>query len=203
MTKIATPEIRQKQIMDAAVTCFASKGYYETTMDDIVLESKLSKGSLYWHFKSKRELFRRLMEVWYGEFLEGMAHAISGEGSASKRLALIFQSLEESAAARPELVRAQIEFYTFAVRDQEFSAWFHRMYVDTIELLSSLIELAIEEGEFRRVDPAATARMLMAYMDGALLHREMLSHHSANTPGVAEMATTVIALLNKSENDDA
>ncbi|MCH7909920.1 MAG: TetR family transcriptional regulator C-terminal domain-containing protein [Candidatus Hydrogenedentes bacterium] len=132
-----------------------------------------------------------------------MAHAISGEGSASKRLALIFQSLEESAAARPELVRAQIEFYTFAVRDQEFSAWFHRMYVDTIELLSSLIELAIEEGEFRRVDPAATARMLMAYMDGAFLHREMLSHHEVDTPGIAEMATTVIALLNKSENDDA
>jgi hypothetical protein len=33
-------EERRKQIMDAAVACFARKGYHNTTMDDIVAERK-------------------------------------------------------------------------------------------------------------------------------------------------------------------
>ena len=43
----ASKEERRAQILQAALTCFARKGYHLTTMDDIVAESGLSKGSLY------------------------------------------------------------------------------------------------------------------------------------------------------------
>jgi len=50
--------------LQAALACFAQKGYYQTSMDDIVAQSELSKGALYWHFKSKQELFVALIE-WF------------------------------------------------------------------------------------------------------------------------------------------
>ena len=43
-------EERKAQIYQAALACFNRKGYYRTTMDDIVAESVLSKGSLHWYF---------------------------------------------------------------------------------------------------------------------------------------------------------
>ncbi|MFN2235991.1 MAG: TetR/AcrR family transcriptional regulator, partial [Anaerolineales bacterium] len=46
-------EQRKDQILDAAATVFAKKGVHESRMDDIVEKSGLSKGSLYWYFKSK------------------------------------------------------------------------------------------------------------------------------------------------------
>jgi AcrR family transcriptional regulator len=52
---------RRTQIIEAALACFTRKGYNNTTMDDIVAESGLSKGSLYWYFKSKDELFEAAM----------------------------------------------------------------------------------------------------------------------------------------------
>ena len=37
---------RRTQIIQAAIACFLHKGYNNTTMDDIVAEGGLSKGSL-------------------------------------------------------------------------------------------------------------------------------------------------------------
>ena len=48
---------RRTQIIEAALACFTRMGYNNTTMDDIVAESGLSKGTLYWYFKSKDDLF--------------------------------------------------------------------------------------------------------------------------------------------------
>ena len=55
--KPETLEERRAQILQAASTCFSRKGYHQTTMDDIVEEAGLSKGGVYWHFSSKKELF--------------------------------------------------------------------------------------------------------------------------------------------------
>jgi len=55
---------RRRQILEAAMTCFAQKGYHLTTMDDIAAELPFSKGLLYYYFKTKRELFLAIMENW-------------------------------------------------------------------------------------------------------------------------------------------
>jgi len=52
----------QDRITDAALICFAKKGFDKTRMDDIALESKVSKGTLYIYFKSKEDLFNALCE---------------------------------------------------------------------------------------------------------------------------------------------
>ncbi len=45
-------EARQ-QILLAAIKLLGSKGYANMSMNDIVAESGVSKGGVYWHFKSK------------------------------------------------------------------------------------------------------------------------------------------------------
>ena len=59
---------RKQQIYQAALACFNRKGYHLTTMDDIVIESGLSKGALYWYFDSKKALFISLL----GDFMSPM-----------------------------------------------------------------------------------------------------------------------------------
>jgi AcrR family transcriptional regulator len=60
-------ETRIKEILDAALICFAEKGYYETTIDDIVKKSGLCKGGIYWYFKSKRDIFIGLIDRFLDE----------------------------------------------------------------------------------------------------------------------------------------
>jgi TetR/AcrR family transcriptional regulator, acrAB operon repressor len=56
------PEASRDAILDAALRCFARRGYHETSIDDIAARAKLSKGAVYWHFAGKRALFLALMD---------------------------------------------------------------------------------------------------------------------------------------------
>ncbi len=56
----APTEARRKAILEAALACFASKGFTETTMEDIRKLSGASTGSIYHHFANKEMLAREL-----------------------------------------------------------------------------------------------------------------------------------------------
>jgi AcrR family transcriptional regulator len=62
---------RRKEIVEAAMRCFAVKGYQRTSMADIIDESGLSAGAIYGHFSGKKELFAavagRVLEARRGE----------------------------------------------------------------------------------------------------------------------------------------
>ena len=55
-----TTESRRQSILEAALACFASKGFMETTMEDIRKLSGASTGSIYHHFSNKEMLARAL-----------------------------------------------------------------------------------------------------------------------------------------------
>src|SRR5262249_36868566 len=61
---------RRKQIRDAALRCFARRGYAATRMEDIVAEAGVSKGAIYWHYESKKALFVDLVTEWFGRSAE-------------------------------------------------------------------------------------------------------------------------------------
>ena len=49
-------EARRRQILSAALRCFAREGFHRTTMQDIFREADLSPGAVYSYFKGKDEL---------------------------------------------------------------------------------------------------------------------------------------------------
>ena len=57
-------EIAQNKILDAAYEVFIGKGYSDTTMDDIVKRSEMSKGAIYHYYSSKKTLFLALIDHW-------------------------------------------------------------------------------------------------------------------------------------------
>jgi len=50
-------------LVKTAKQLFDRFGYHKTSMDDIVRASKKSKGTLYYHFNSKEELFREVVNI--------------------------------------------------------------------------------------------------------------------------------------------
>jgi AcrR family transcriptional regulator len=62
----ATRELRargqrtRRQLLDAGVEVFASKGYFAARVDDIVKLARTSHGTFYLYFSNKEELFRAL-----------------------------------------------------------------------------------------------------------------------------------------------
>lgn len=62
MARNKYPEETVRRILDTAGRLFMVKGYDETTLQDIIDETRLSKGAIYHHFTCKEEIFMRICE---------------------------------------------------------------------------------------------------------------------------------------------
>lgn len=51
-------QITKDQILEGAVRCFSEKGYDWTTIERVAKAVGVSRGTVYWHFPDKKELYR-------------------------------------------------------------------------------------------------------------------------------------------------
>lgn len=93
---------RKKQILEAAVRLFARKGFHATSIQEIVDEVGIAKGSIYFYFKSKEELLVSLFEhyetQWYGIMAEQPGEeGLSPREKLRLQLERLFRFLKDNA----------------------------------------------------------------------------------------------------------
>ena len=59
--KRLSKDAREKQIQNAAKEIFLKKGFFNTTMDDVILCSGMSVGGVYHYYKNIYEIFYDIM----------------------------------------------------------------------------------------------------------------------------------------------
>ena len=84
---------KKEQISKGALLAFSRNGYSETTMDTIAEAANVAKGTLYYHFKTKEELFVYVNQKGVEMLIESVTAAMRDQSkSLSER---IFQVLDE------------------------------------------------------------------------------------------------------------
>ncbi|GGF13885.1 TetR/AcrR family transcriptional regulator [Williamsia phyllosphaerae] len=71
-TKRLPRAVREQQMLDAAVSVFAEKGFRDTAMDTIAAAANISKPMLYLYYGSKDELFAACVNREGSRFIEAM-----------------------------------------------------------------------------------------------------------------------------------
>src|SRR5713226_2073008 len=61
-------ELSRKQLMTAAIDCFARLGYQGTSIDRIARAAGVTKGAVYYHFRDKEELLFEAVKDRVGGF---------------------------------------------------------------------------------------------------------------------------------------
>jgi TetR/AcrR family acrAB operon transcriptional repressor len=165
-------EVRRDEILDAAQGCFRDQGYYKTTVDDIAARARLSKGAIYWHFKGKRELFFALFDR-YLESFEAYGRAAAEASSAPEALRRMVDAAAEGEAETLELMELQLEYMSHASRDPDLRRRYREMYQRLRGVIGEQIERGIRDGDFRAVDAASVASVVVGTLD-ALLFQKVL-----------------------------
>ena len=84
---------KKEQISKGALQAFSRNGYSETTMDTIAEAANVAKGTLYYHFKTKEELFVYVNQKGVEMLIESVTAAMRDQSkSLSER---IFKVLDE------------------------------------------------------------------------------------------------------------
>ena len=190
MTPRIDPEERRQEILDAVLRCFSRTGYKGTSMDDVVAESGLSKGTLYWHFENKRELFMAAFDRVIMQMAEPFITLFEGDLPVTDRLRLFEQSSQMMVDADQELTTMPVNFLLEIWQDQEFSQHYMEMLGEFADATRSMIRKGIEDGELREVDFEGVTWGIMALYDGIFLYH--LTGFPMNSAGVFEAMTNVL-----------
>jgi AcrR family transcriptional regulator len=165
-----TSEIRRNQILDAATKVFVRQGFQHARMDDIVEESGLSKGTLYWYFKSKEDIINAILRRLFTGELENIESLLEAEGTASERLMQLTNDRVIGMKQMSSLVPIIFEFYAVAVHQQWVKEFINEYFQHFRTLLQELIQQGINRGEFRHVNARNAAISFASLFEGLTLH---------------------------------
>ena len=188
-------EERRAQIIEAALACFTRQGYVNTTMDDIAAESGLSKGAIYWYFKSKDDVFQAAFTSMFEAVgAESMA-ALQACGTAAERLRLGAQTMVNLARDIEGYFALIIEFWAQSEnRDQVMGFW-AGMLKQYQQVIAAVFEGGIQSGEFREVDTGALAWMIMTAYDGLAAYDMMIPDLDMDKIGETFIETLLKGLI--------
>jgi TetR/AcrR family transcriptional regulator, acrAB operon repressor len=154
-TKEAAEETRQK-IFDAALDVFSRKGYSRTTFEDIAKQIGLTKGAVYWHFKTKSDLLVALIESNIALKHKKLGDPIEQSGSLGAFRECILRS------ARTVLSEPRLRKFEFFINFQiEWSE-------DLIEEVRSGLERVVGEGPFRKYSVTIHQMQKQGLVDGSV-----------------------------------
>lgn len=85
----------KEKILQEAVRLFSTKGYSETSTDEIILNSEISKGLLFYHYKNKDGLLNEILEhAW--QIIREACDIEATEKSAERLLRSIIKQMTDS-----------------------------------------------------------------------------------------------------------
>ena len=198
MLKLNRINNSKDRILKSAMKIFVVNGYSETTMDDIALSAGLSKGAVYHHFSSKRELFLALIDFWEESFLPIFYKRDYKNLSASNVLKDLAAEIINTFNNKKFIFLAELEIWSLANRDKEVRCRTKILYNKMLRHLESIFKNAAENGEYKNIDPRMAAMAVMTSMQG-IIWFSIFEHNSFTAKDyIDEVMTFIISGFEKS-----
>ncbi len=181
------------------MACFTSKGYNNTTMDDIVAKSGLSKGSLYWYFKSKDELFAEAIMSVFMDVGEGGFALLEQYATATDKLRGMAQMTAEVSKEIEGFFGLFLEFWVSSSQREQAGQLWLGMLVEFKDAMVGIVEEGIENGEFKPVDVEQLVWAIMSAYDGMAAYAMLLPEVDIDRIGGVFIETLLSGLAVESE----
>jgi TetR/AcrR family transcriptional regulator, transcriptional repressor of aconitase len=164
---------RRRQIMDAAIACFAREGFHRTTMQDIVGETGLSAGAIYRYFRSKEDIVAAIAAEHHAAEAAAFAEVGTGDdvGAALRQLARA--SLGRLAdPAEQQWRRITVQIWGEALRNDRVMGIVRGGIDEPVAILAALIRRGQRDGSLpRELDAEGAARVCASIFQGLVLQQ--------------------------------
>ena len=160
MRIVKEAEVRRNEILDAAEELFGSRGFDQTSTNDILERVGIARGTLYYHFRSKEEILDAMIAR-MADRLIAEAARVAGDRTMPllERLPKTVLALNVDSKLGNEVMQ-QVHRPQNALLHQKME---DRLLRGVIPLIALLVEDGVAQGCFRTDFPREAAEMIMVY----------------------------------------
>jgi AcrR family transcriptional regulator len=159
-------EERINQIIDVALDCFTRNGYVNTTIDDIAEGCQLSKGSIYWYFKTKDDILIQTIQLFTRQFDEELSSLLATERSQLNKISDGINLFLDFHEQNTGMFNLFVEFWAQSKNRDEVKTYWNKMLNTFKDGIMTMVETGIQTKEFESVEIEPFVWGLMATLDG-------------------------------------
>ncbi|MBU5436500.1 TetR/AcrR family transcriptional regulator [Tissierella sp. MSJ-40] len=157
---------KRQELIDQALIEFGEKGYEQASLNNILKKTGISKGTFYYHFKNKEDLYIYLIDILAEEKINFFNKSINPEDfdkDIFTLLKIMIKTGIEFAHYRPEINKFS-QSYLKDLDNPIFNKIKEKYNFEQNDYLGRLIDRAFEKGEFREDLPKEFIKSLVNYL---------------------------------------
>lgn len=152
-------EDTKTKIINTAIKLFAEKGFSDTSMSQIANNADVGKGTIYWHFDSKEDLFLSIIREKGQSYFEKV---LALDESDLEPEEIIYQYIKD----RIEFIENNYEVARMLINNndvinREFKEIMQNRHQKMVSVLENTINKGIEKGVFRSGNSDEYALMII------------------------------------------
>lgn len=177
-------EKRKQELLKIAYRLIISKGYEETSIDEIIAEAQIAKGTFYYHFKSKEEMLEALINMMITEQTERAKQVLSAPLPIPQKTVAVITSL------RPNSDEANIQDALNKKESIVLHEKINRRIIDeAVPILSEVVAEGIAQGILDCDNISERVRMIL------IISSDMFNHAGFTSADIDVFIDTVEKIL--------
>lgn len=199
MKKISRREkeqiIRKEDILVTAERLFATKGFFKTTMMEIAKDSEYPLATIYHFFKSKEDIYFKLIE-------ERVERLFGNLRIAASRATTSIEKIKEIIRTELRYFEDQKDFFKIFITERSGFEWtvkedlgkkINRMYIHYLNFIQRIIEQGVKKGELKDLNSKDMANALTGAIN-AIIFQWILK---PNGKSLMDKEETLLAIVFK------
>ena len=189
-------DARPQEILEAALSVFAERGFAAARMDDIASRARVSKGTIYLYFESKEAVFRALVQETLARRVSDLAaFARDHRGPVAPLLRELLLRLGHFISTS-DLVMLPKMVIAEAGNFPDLARIYREEVVERgLTLFGGLLQTGMERGEFRKVPVQHAVRLCLAPLLLAAIWRTTFAPSDAAPYDYAGLIETHVSTL--------
>ncbi len=184
-------ERTKQQILSAVAPLFNERGYFATSMADVMRVSKQQKGTIYRYFESKDELAIAAFDYAFNKVKQRFARAILEKANTVERLIAIIEMHAE--LLEDPFFEGGCPIFNTAVEGDdthpELFARALRAMQEWQEMIKITLIKGMERGEMQTVNPDEVSSIIISSIEGSIVmaklyadkkHIKQMANHLQN-----------------------
>ena len=149
-------EKRKQELLKIAYEMFLSRGYEDTSVDEIIARARIAKGTFYYYFPGKEKILEDVIDMMIGSEVQAAEQIIGSEMPVPQKIIAVIASVRPAETEQPirdALMRPENVLMHDRIRKKLIEV--------LVPLLSEIVKQGVSEGIFACEYIPERVRMLL------------------------------------------